>query len=63
MKSRLVILFLAGLVVLVLFTVLPYKAEGRSPAETKHLPVALQTSPINPVADDIIIENQSENYG
>jgi len=62
MKSRLVILFLAGLVVLVLFTVLPYKAEGRSPAETKHLPVALQTSPINPVADDIIIENQSENY-
>ena len=61
MKSRLVILFLAGLVVLVLFTVLRYKAEGRSRAE-KHYPVALQTSPINPVADDIIIENQSENY-
>jgi esterase/lipase len=62
MKSRLVILFLAGLVVLVLFTVLRHKAERRSPAETKHLPVAPQTSRINPVADDIIIENQSENY-
>jgi hypothetical protein len=62
MKSRLVILFLAGLVVLVLFTASPYKAEGRSPEETKRLPVAPQISDINPVADSISIENQSENY-
>jgi esterase/lipase len=62
MKSRRVIFSLAGLVVLALLTTWNQTVEGRSPAETKHLPVAPQTPGINPVADGIIIENQSENY-
>ena len=62
MKSRRVIFSLAGLVVLMLLTPWSHTVEGRSPEETKRLPVAPQTSGINPVADSIIIENQSENY-
>ena len=44
--------------------------EGRSPEETKHVPIAPQSSGINPTTDSginptagsIIIENQYENY-
>jgi esterase/lipase len=62
MKSSRVIFFLAGVVVLVFFTSWSHKADGRSSEEKTHAPIAPQTSGISQTADNIIIENQSENY-
>ena len=62
MKSRQVILFLAGLVALAFFTAWGYKANGRSPEGKTHGPISPQTSGISQTAANLIIENQSENY-
>jgi esterase/lipase len=62
MKSKRVIFFLAGLVALVFCTSWSYKADGRSPEEKTHGPVAPQASDIGHTAGNFIIENQSENY-
>ena len=53
---------MAGLVALVFCTAWSYKADGRSPEEKTHGPVAPQASDISHTAGNIIIENQSENY-
>jgi pimeloyl-ACP methyl ester carboxylesterase len=61
MKSRRVVFFLAGFVVLVLFATGSYKADGRVPEEKPHAPIAPQTSGNSQTTGNIIIENQSEN--
>ena len=62
MKSRRVILFLAGLVALAFFRAWGYISDGRSPEEKTHGPISPQTSGISQTAANFIIENQSENY-
>jgi len=62
MNSRRVIFFLAGLVALVHFTAWSDKADGRSPEDKTHGPIAPQTSGISQTAANFFIENQPGNY-
>ena len=62
MKSRWVIFFLAGFVVLVLFAVWRYKAEGRRLEENTHVPLTRQTFGTGQPADKVVVDNPPEDY-
>ena len=62
MKSTRVLFFLSVFFVLVLIAAWSNTAEGRSSTETTHAPMTPQTSGISPSAENIIIDDQSENY-
>jgi alpha-beta hydrolase superfamily lysophospholipase len=57
-----VVFFSPGFVVLMLFTICSFKADGRSPIEKTQVPMAPQTSVFSQSAANFIIENQSEDY-
>jgi pimeloyl-ACP methyl ester carboxylesterase len=57
-----VIFGLPGFVVLMLFLIWSFKADGRSPHEKTHAPIAPQTSVVSQSADNFITQNPSEDY-